>query len=237
MRARDHGTGRHTDSHGEVRVTDEISVPGIEDAARLAGWLRQAGVTRRRRARRDRADRGRPVKPDLPPRSGHVAPGAAPAAAGPCAADRPRYGQGVPGALGAGRHRHPGAAAGGDLPGRQRYRGAVLSHGVRRRRGAAQCRGRSAAGARPGTAAVRAADRDAGRDPRRGPGGGRPDRFRPSGGLPGQAAGPLAAAVGIVIDQGGARLTTSWSPGWRRDCRKRARARWCTATSGSTTCW
>src|SRR5450755_1114164 len=44
MRARDHGTGRHTDSHGEVRVTDENSVPGIEDAARLAGWLRQAGV-------------------------------------------------------------------------------------------------------------------------------------------------------------------------------------------------
>jgi hypothetical protein len=45
MRARDHGTGRHSDGHGEVRVTDEISVPGIEDAARLAGWLHQAGVS------------------------------------------------------------------------------------------------------------------------------------------------------------------------------------------------
>ncbi len=58
----------------------------------------------------------------------------------------------------------------------------------------------------PGRSAVRALRGHAGRDPRRGPGRGRPDRVRPASGLPGAAAGPVAAAVGAVRHPGDARL-------------------------------
>jgi hypothetical protein len=122
---------------------------------------------------------------------------------------------GSTGAVGAGRDRHPGATSGGDRPDASVI-GALL-HSSRNSSTAevAQHRGRLRL-VRDQARQLSERLVDAGCDPCR-------DlrqlahRLRPSEAIwPGSRS--LAAAMGTVINQGGAR-PTGWSPGWRRTAR------------------
>ena len=148
---------------------------------------------------------------------------APPAAARPRAAHRARHVAGVPRPDRAGRHRGAGGRAGGVLRRRRGHRRAVLPDGVRARGGAQDPAGHRRADRTAGRGAVRTAGRHARRDPRRRRRGDRPRRARPRRRIPHTPAEPLAAAVGAVQDQGGARVRRSGeaadgrAPGRRRD--------------------
>ena len=190
-------------------LTEEISVPGgihrvpgvpgVEDPPRLQAWMASAGLDlgelrgvtliaggRSNLTYRLDLDGGQLVlrRPPL----GHVLP---------TAHDMSREYRVL---VRAGGHPGAGAGDGGDLPGHRRDRRAVLPHALRRRAGAADPGRWQHPDAGAGGRAVRAARADHGHHPRRADRRRRAVRLRQARRLHGQAARPLAAAVGAVQD-------------------------------------
>ena len=194
------------------------------------------GTSRGRAAAHLRADRRRPLEPDLRghrrrrPRWALRRP---PLASGSA---RPRHGPRAQGRLRARRRPRCRCRRSSASARTRRQRRPLLRDGVRR--GADPARpGRRRGLPRRGRPAGdrRARRRHAGRDPRGRPGRRRARRPRPQGGLRRPPAAPLAGSVGEVEDARAARRSTRSTRGSRRGSPSRARRRSSTATTASTT--